>query len=158
MFRHMKYPALARMSLLLFAGMASCASRPDSGITRVKIYRLDPHETPSAADPAIAFEHKHHLYGAVGEAEREARRGNYYTVFFRTPDRTTPVQARFDYRQAATGFRVFSKSVTADPKDGQVHFDITGEDYRQRGRLLGWRVALTQGGRSLGEERSFLWE
>jgi hypothetical protein len=158
MFTHMKYPVIARMPLLLFMAAASCASHQETGITRVKIYRLDPQETPSAAEPAIAFEHKHHLHGAVSEAEREARRGNYYTVFFRTPDRATPVHARFDYRQAATGFRVYSKHVTADPGDGKVHFDVNGEEYRQRGRLLGWRVALTQGGRPLGEERSFLWE
>ncbi len=158
MFRRMNYSVLARMPLLLLMGAASCASRPDAGISRVKIYRLDPQEAPSAAEPAIAFEHKHHLYGAVSEAEREARRGNYYTVFFRTLDRTAPVHARFDYRQAATGFRVFSKNVTADPREGKVEFDVTGEEYLQRGKLLGWRVALTQNGRPLGEERSFLWE
>src|SRR5689334_15484973 len=109
MFRHMKYPAVFRLlPLLALTGLASCAgSRPESGITRVKIYRLDPQETPAAAEPAISFEQKHYLYGAVSENDREARRGNYYTVFFRTPDRSAPVHARFDYRQAATGFRVF---------------------------------------------------
>lgn len=158
MFRHMKYPALARILLLALTGLASCASRPDTGITRVKIYRLDPAEIPSAAEPAISFEQKHHLHGAVSDADREARRGNYYTVFFRTPDRTTPVHAKFEYRQAATGFRVFGKEATVAPRAGHVRFNVTGEDYRLRGRLLGWRVILTQGGQLLGEHKSFLWE
>lgn len=160
MFGHMKYPAVVRL-LPLFAltGLASCAgSRPESGVTRVKIYRLDTQETPSAAEPAITFEQKHFLYGAVSEDDREARRGNYYTVFFRTPDRTTPVHAKFEYRQAATGFRVFSKEATVEPRKGNVRFNVTGEDYRLRGRLLGWRVLLTQGGTPLGERKSFLWE
>ena len=155
----MKYPAFVRMlAVLAVAGLASCASRPEAGIIRVKIYRLDPQEVPDAAEPAIAFEQKHHLFGAVSEEDRAARRGNYYTVFFRTPDRTTPVTAKFEYRQAATGFRVFAKETTVAPREGNVRFNVTGEDYRLRGRLLGWRVILTQGGRPLGERRSFLWE
>jgi hypothetical protein len=159
MFRHMKYPAVVRMlPLLALAGLASCASRPESGITRVKIYRLDPQTAPDAAEPAIAFEQKHYLYGAVSDDDREARRGNYYTVFFRTPDRTTPVQAKFEYRQASTGFRVFAKEATVEPRRGFVRFNVTGEDYRLRGRLLGWRVTLAQGGHTLGERNSFLWE
>jgi len=160
MFGHMKYPAVFRLlPLLALTGLASCASsRPESGITRVKIYRLDPSETPAAAEPAITFEQKHFLYGAVSEDDREARRGNYYTVFFRTPDRTTPVHARFEYRQAATGFRVFAKEATVEPRKGYVRFNVTGEDYRLRGRLLGWRVSLSQGGRALDERKSFLWE
>lgn len=155
----MKYPALARISLAcLLAGMASCASGPASGITRVKIYRLDPHQAPDAAEPAIAFEQKHYLHGAVSEAERDARRGNYYTVFFRTPDRTAPVHARFQFRQAATGFRIFEKTATAAPREGNVRFQVTGDEYLQRGRLTGWRVLLSQGGQPLGEHKSFLWE
>lgn len=161
MFRHMKYPAVVRLlPLLALTGLASCASssRIESGITRVKIYRLDPQEVPSAAEPAIAFEQKHFLYGAVSDADREARRGSYYTVFFRTPDRTTPVHAKFEYRQAATGFRVFTQEATVQPRKGHVRFNVAGEDYRLRGRLLGWRVILSQGGQVLGERKSFLWE
>lgn len=159
MLKFMKYPAFVRMlPVLALAGLASCASQPEAGITRVKIYRLDPQATPDAAEPAIAFEQKYHLHGAVSDAEQEARRGNYYTVFFHTPDRVAPVQAKFEYRQATTGFRVFAKEVSVAPRAGEVRFNITGEDYQLRGRLLGWRVILTQGGKLLGQQRSFLWE
>jgi len=146
------------LSVLGSLCLLSCATKPDNGITRVKIYRLDPGAVPDAAEPAIPFEQKHHLYGAVSEEEREARRGNYYTVFFRTQDRATPVRARFEYRQSATGFKVFVKEVDVEPRGGQVRFEVTGQDYQERGKLLGWHVVLTQGGNLLGERKSYLWD
>jgi hypothetical protein len=155
----MSFAAVAR--IMLAAGLMSlpsCASRPETGITRVKIYRLDPTAEPDAAEPAIPFEQKHYLYGAVSDEDREARRGNYYTVFFRTPDHTTPVRARFEYRQSATGFKVHVKEVETGAKRGMVRFEVTGQEYRERGRLLGWRVLLFQGGNLIGEHKSFLWD
>ena len=145
-------PVLGSLCLL------SCATKPDTGITRVKIYRLDPGAEPDASEPSIPFEQKHYLHGAVSEDDREARRGNYYTVFFRTQDRSTPVRARFEYRQAMTGFKVFAKEVDVDPREGIVRFEVTGQDYRDRGRLLGWHVTLTQSGHPVGERKSYLWD
>ena len=34
---------------------------------------------------------------------------------------------------------------------------LTGEPYRNLGRLVAWRVALWNGGQLLGEQKSFLW-
>ena len=76
----------------------------------------------------------------------------------RTQDRVTPVRARFEYRQSATGFKVFVKEVEVEARRGQVRFEVTGQEYRERGRLLGWRVVLTQGGHLLGERKSYLWD
>lgn len=155
----MPFPAAAHILLLLFAGMmASCASGPATGITRVKIYRLDPGAVPEAAEPSIPFEQKHFLYGAVTDADREARRGNYYTIFFRPPDRTQPVRARFEYRQAATGFAIHVKDLEVAAGRGMLRFSVTGQEFEQRGRLLGWRVTLTQAGRVFGERKSYLWD
>jgi hypothetical protein len=155
----MSLTSAVRFFLVLGAwGLASCASQPETGITRVKIYRLDPSSEPETAEPSIAFEQKHYLYGAVSDEDREARRGNYYTVFFRTPDRATPVRARFEYRQSATGFKVHAKETDVDARGGIARFEVTGPEYHERGRLLGWRVRLTQGGQLLGERKSYLWD
>lgn len=155
----MSLSAAARCFLVFGAwSMMSCASSPETGVTRVKIYRLNPADVPDATEPSIPFEQKHYLYGAVSDEDREARRGNYYTVFFRTPDRSTPVRARFDYRQSSTGFKVYAQETEADPRRGVVRFAVTGDEFRQRGRLLGWHVTLTQGGRPLGERKSYLWD
>jgi hypothetical protein len=155
----MSLPAVVRLFLALGAwSLGSCASHPESGITRVKIYRLDPTAELDPSEPSISFEQKHFLYGAVSDEDREARRGNYYTVFFRTPDRATPVKARFEYRQSATGFKVYAKETEVGAKGGMVRFEVTGPEYHERGRLLGWRVILTQGGQMLGERKSYLWD
>lgn len=150
--------AVRLLPVMLVLGLASCAAPVTSGITRVKIYRLDPGATPDSAEPSIPFEQKHYLYGAVSEADREARRGNYYTVFFKTPDRQTPVQATFEYRQQATGFKVFAKSASVEPRSGKVRFQVSGDEYRERGKLLGWRVTLKQGGQLIGQRKSYLWD
>ena len=155
----MSLSAAVRFFLVLALwSTVSCASRPATGITRVKIYRLDPTAVPDAAEPSIPFEQKHYLYGAVSDEDREARRGNYYSVFFRTADHSTPVRARFAYRQSATGFKVHVQEADVDPRAGVVRFAVSGDEYRQRGRLLGWNVTLTQGGHALGEHKSYLWD
>jgi hypothetical protein len=155
----MTLTAAVRLLLVFGAGgMASCASHPETGITRVKIYRLDPTAKVETAEPSIPFEQKHYLYGAVSDEDREARRGNYYTVFFRTGDRVTPVRARFEYRQSTTGFKVYAKEADVEAKSGIARFEVTGPEYHERGRLLGWRVLLTQGGHVLGERKSYLWD
>jgi len=155
----MNWKSSARLlPVMLVMGLASCATQTTTGITRVKIYRLDPTAVADSAEPSIPFEQKHYLYGAVSDADREARRGNYYTIFFKTPDRQTPVQARFEYRQQATGFKVFTKTVSVEPGSGRVRFQVSGDEYRERGKLLGWRVTLTQGGQMIGQRKSYLWD
>ena len=153
----MSLTAVARFLLVLGTwSMVSCASGPATGISRVKIYRLDPSAVPDSTEPSIPFEQKHYLRGAVSDEDREARRGNYYTVFFRTQDRVTPVHAKFIYRQSATGFKEYSQEATVDPKKGLVRFAVAGEEYRTRGRLLDWQVTLTQGGQVIGQRKSYL--
>ena len=155
----MSFSAAVRLFLAPVALLvASCASHPATGITRVKIYRLDPSAVPEAAEPAIPFEQQHYLYGAVSEEDREARRGNYYTVFFKTADKSTQVRARFEYRQATTGFQVHVKEVEVPAKGGRVRFEVTGRDFKERGRLLGWHCTLTQGRHVIGERKSYLWD
>lgn len=160
MIRGMRLTAAVRLLPVLGAwGLMSCAGpAPETGITRVKIYRLDPAAVPDNPEPSIPFEQKHYLYGAVSQEDREARRGSYYTVFFRTRDQSTPVRARFEYRQAASGFAVHTQEASVDPGTGLVRFAVNGEEFRQRGRLLGWRATLTQGNQLLGERKSYLWD
>lgn len=146
--------------LPLAAALASCASGPESGFTRSpKIYKLDPNELVDAADPSIRFEQRHYLHGAVSYEDQMARKGNYYTFFWRAPEQG-PVKLKFDYLQAQTGFTVHSKEVQADAGDGEqkTSIEITGEEFRKLGTVLAWRCTLYQGGREIDTYKSANWE
>ena len=140
---------------------ASCSTHQSGeAISRVKIYRMDPDKKPDAADPAIAFEHRHRLYGAVSEADRRARKGNYYTFFWSVPDTSRPVTVKFEYRQSATGFQTHQQNVviTDVTKQNKTEFSVVGDAFRENGRILGWRATLVQGGKVVGEKKSYLWD
>lgn len=138
--------------------LASCASGPANGFTKHKIFRMDPDNRPVAMDQSLPFEHKRLLYGAVTQEERQARKGNYYTFFWRVADRSRPVTLRFDYRQSATGFTVHSKQLEAPARDGIARFEVVGDEFRRNGSILGWKCTLLQGGEMLDERKSYLWE
>ena len=155
----MKFPVVPLAAVLL-GGLCSCTAPAPTGpgITRVKTYRLDPSEPPATAEQAITFEHKHYLHGAVSDAEREARRGNYYTFFFNPPNSSLPVTARYEYRQQTTGFNVHVKTQQVPGEQGLVRFNVSGAEFQERGQLLGWRVTLSQAGKVFGQRQSFLWD
>lgn len=146
--------------LAVAALFSSCASKPSVGFTKVKIYRLDPAKRVVAVDPSIPFEQLHRLYGAVTTSEREARRGNYYTFFWKAQDTKNPVQLRFDYLQSATGFQ--KKVKTLDVKDvhrsNVTEIGVIGNEFIQGGKVLAWQATLSQNGQIIGQRKSSLWE
>jgi hypothetical protein len=155
----MTFRSLLRL-LPVFAAVAfsSCATKPQ-GFTKVKIYRLNPEAKIQAVDPSLPFEHDHLLYGAVSREDREARRGNYYTFFWKTDDRSQPVKLRFEYRQANTRSAVKKQEMDiANVKGSNVtHFQITGSEYKKDGKVLAWRAVLLQGGKEIATTQSFMW-
>ena len=153
-------PAAILSATALAVLLSSCASQPEAGFGKVKIYRLNPDRYDSSADAAIAFEHRHHMYGALTNEDREARRGNYYTFFWSTPDTTTPVTVKFEYRQSTTGFIIHTLQSQATPESGTntTKFQVTGDDFKRQGKVLSWKATLLQGGKVIGEKKSYMWE
>ena len=113
-----------------------------------------------AADPAIAFEQRHYLHGAVSLEERLARFGHYYTVFWKAEDRSAPVTVTIEYRQKNTGPQSFTQAVTVDNVRGSNTTDlqVTGEQYWENGSVTAYRVTLTQNGETIAADQSFLWD
>lgn len=129
-------------------------------ITKVKYYHLDSHRTIRSADPAVTFEQRHYLHGAITLEQRLARYGHYYTIFWNSDDRSTPVTVVFEYRQKNTGPAALTKTVTVDDigRRNQTPFKVTGEEYWERGPVTAWRVTLVQGDNTIAADQSFLWD
>ena len=153
--------SLARPLLLSAAGAAllplcSCSST-NPGITKVKAFHLVPGEQKYAADPAIPFEYKHYMHGAITSQEKRDRQGNYYTVMWRT-DNAGPVTIRLEYRQGDSRSQVNSQEVGASGGSGTVKFEVNGAEYQNGGKVTAWKASLIQNGSVIGSQQSFLWE
>ncbi len=148
---------------LMASSMVSCSS-PTVGngasISKVKYYHLVPNKPIVAYDPAITFERQHYLYGAVTKAEVMNRGGHYYTIFWKTDDKTQPVTVRFEYRQADSGLttKTQQEEVTQVRRCNVSKFQVTGDEYQTGGRVTAWRVSVLRGNEELVSESSFLWK
>lgn len=143
------------------AGLVSCASsHKDAEITKVNYYRLDTTKAGLSADPAITFERKHYLYGAVSTEEIAARLGIYYRVHWKVQDKTTPVKLVLQYRQSITGAVVHSKEITPDQIKGSnmTEFSVIGDEFKTNGHVTAWKVSLMRGKEEIASHRSYLWE
>ena len=155
---------LFRTFLLLSLGatfatiLPSCSSSRH-GVTKVKAFHLVDGNQLTAADPAIPFEYKHYMHGAVSGEERRAREGHYYTVMWRV-NQSGPVTLRFEYRQGNTGSDVMTKEVQGGEGKtrGTTDFHVTGEEYATGGKVTAWRVSVLQNGALVDTSQSFLWE
>lgn len=156
----------SRLGCLLaaFAFLPSCSSvckGPGGEVSKVKIYRLDPKQRfQPQVDRAIRFEQERLLYGAVSSAERNARAGQYYSVFWKADDRSQPVKVRFEYRKQNTGLKVFTKEEVTEAvkKNNVTHFEVNREEYHDDGGVTSWRVTLLQGTQELAHADSYLWQ
>ena len=150
---------LRLLPVLAVAALSSCASKPQ-GFSKVKIYRLNPTARITAVDPSIPFEQQHLLYGAVSREDRDARRGNYYSFFWKADDRTQPVRLRFEYRQSLTRSAVKRQEIdiTDVNRNNITKIQVTGADYQTNGKILSWRASLIQGGKEIASTQSFMWQ
>lgn len=150
------------MKAIMVAGilglvLASCGSREPLEIKQFTVRNI---EDDWSQDLLVSGEVKKRLYGAVEQAEREKRKGQYYSARWRAAPSGGPVKVRFQYRQAASGSRVqeLVHTVPATEGTGVVEFAIAGDSYLKGGRVLAWRTILSQGGVELGVKKSFLWD
>jgi hypothetical protein len=158
----MPFPASARPAVALLAvvlGLSACGTTGDA-ITKVKILRLDPGQRIIAGDPAIDFERRYRLHGAITAEEVNERKGNYYAVQWSVSDRTQPVTLRMEYRQAVNPIRIQTIDQTVDrpARANTAEFQITGDAFKKGGKVVAWRLLLVRGKQVLATRQSYLWE
>jgi hypothetical protein len=158
----MAFPAFVRRTGALLAaalGLSACGTTGDA-VNKVKILRLDPNgQRVMAGDPAIDFERRYRLHGALTAEEVAERTGNYYTIFWSVADRSAPVTVRFEYLQAKTGsqVRVIERTVDQPKASNITEFQVTGAAFAQDGKVLAWRILLQRGKETLATRESYLW-
>ena len=115
--------------------------------------------TAGIAEASLGFERTYRLYGAISNADRNQRYGNYMDFFWRVK-RPANVTVRLEYRQEKLRAFVQAREVSyANAKgNNKTEFTIIGDDYFQDGRVIAWRCLLIENGKIVAENRSYLWE
>ena len=73
--------------------------------------------------------------------------------------RAADLTVRFEYRQQNLGAYVLAKELFYKDVKGSVKsdFSVVGDDYKQEGKITGWRALLIENGKIVALSQSFLW-
>ena len=151
--------------LLTRADALPLAVDPAFQIRKSKTYFLESQEVTGIRtggtneEQSLAFERRRLLYGAITGSDTRDRYGNYFTFYWRAL-RPANLTVRLEYRQQKTGGLVQAREVDYPGTKGShvTNFNITGDDYREQGRVSAWRVLLIQDHRAIvALGQSYLW-
>jgi hypothetical protein len=121
----------------------------------------DPTNDPTAgiAVAPLSFERTYRLHGAITNADKNQRYGNYFDFFWRVK-RPANVTIRLEYRQEKLRSFVQAREISYENAKGNMktEFTVIGDDYLQDGRVTAWRCLLIENGKIVAENRSYLWE
>jgi len=97
-------------------------------------------------------------FGAVDNTDINARRGNYFTFYWKA-HRDTDVTLRLEYRTEKLGDYVQAREISYQNAKGshRTDFAVIGDDYSDDGRITAWRAILIENGRIVALNQSFLW-
>jgi hypothetical protein len=115
--------------------------------------------TAGIAEASLGFERTYRLFGAISNADKNQRYGNYFDFFWRVK-RPANVTVRLEYRQEKLRAFVQAREISYPNAKGNLktEFAIIGDDYFQDGRVTAWRCLLIENGHIVAENRSYLWE
>lgn len=137
--------------------LASCGTPPDLEVRPMHLRNL---EIADEDEPMIRNDQRRLLHGAIGIREQEQMLGHYYTVLWNNEDVGEPVTVKLEYQQGSSGSSVKTLTQEFDGSDtsGTAEFEIIGDDYLKKGRVLAWRCSLWRGRREVSHRQSYLWE
>ncbi len=115
--------------------------------------------TAGIAVAPLEFERTYRLHGAITNADKSQRYGNYFDFFWRLK-RPANVTVRLEYRQEKLRSFVQAREISYENAKGNMktEFTVIGDDYLQDGRVTAWRCLLIENGKIVAENRSYLWE
>ncbi len=110
-------------------------------------------------DPSITFERQYRLFGATTALDRRQRTGEYFDFFWHAK-RHANITVRLEYRQEKLRAFLQARELSYPRVHGsqKTEFAIIGDDYLDQGRVIAWRCVLIENGRTVAQNRSYLWE
>ena len=110
-------------------------------------------------EQSLVFERQRLLYGAITGSDTRDRYGDYYVFFWRAL-RHANLTLRLEYRQQKAGGFIQAREVDYPATKGShvTRVNITGDDYREQGRVSAWRVLLIDNHQTIvAFVQSYLW-
>lgn len=151
-----------RKQSLLLTGLAgvlvSCGGSSDP--LQVRQFHLRDTDITNKDAQMVRAEQLYRMNGAVTLEQRKNRLGNYYTIYWDTPEAAAGgMKIIFEYQQAATSSKVLTmtRNIPAGQSTGSMELNIIGKAYREGGSVLAWRARLMKGNQVIDSKRSYLW-
>jgi hypothetical protein len=140
------------------ANVVPLALSDDFEFRKVTKFLNDPRFHKPTEDQMILFERQRVNYGAITSTDYVERMGYYFNVWWRAKRRADLV-LRIEYRQEKLAAHVQAKELSYPAAKGTVEskFTIIGDEYKEGGKITGWRLLLIENGRAVGLHQSFLW-
>lgn len=129
-------------------------------IRKVSNFVADTNIWKSTQDDMISFERQRVFYGAVTNADRLARYGMYYRVYWRTLHPVAHLIVRFEYKQEklANFVQAQERSYHDIPKGAmESRFSVVGDAYNDDGKVTSWRATVIEDGKIVALNQSYLW-
>lgn len=125
---------------------------------KTELFLNDPKFFKPTTNEMVLFERERVNFKALTNVDREERRGNYFTFYWRA-DRKADITVRIEYRQENLGAHVQAREAAYNNVKGTIKtkFAIIGDDYLEDGRVTAWRALLIEKGRIVGLTQSYLW-
>lgn len=119
----------------------------------------DPLFQKKTVNQMILFERQRVNFKAITYQDILERRGNYFTLFWRTKHRAN-VTMRLEYRQQKLRGFLQAKAVDYRGVKGSVKtcFQVTGNEYSEYGRVTAWRAVIIENGKIVALTQSYLWK
>jgi hypothetical protein len=127
---------LSLPGLLAAAGLSALGFAPESACAQTEIRKVNytdlTFDRPLlTSDPMITFERQRLLHGAITAEDYRERRGRYFTVLWKTEDRSPGLVVRLEFLQANTGAQVHVREFVPESieRKNSTEFRIIGKDF-----------------------------
>ncbi len=140
------------------ANVVPLALSDDFAFRKVTKFLNDPRFEKPTEDQMLIFQRQRLNYGAITNVDLVERQGYYFNIWW-SAKRQADIVLRLEYRQEKLASHVQAKELSYPAVKGSVEskLTVTGDEYKEGGKITSWRLLLIENGRAVGLHQSFLW-